>query len=306
MENKSWKKLTAHGKSEDSELLCALLSLFDDGLMIEDYSDLSPEERYGELLDEDIERADRTRCAVSVFLPEECDLAAAAAELRERLAALAVTAEVTTELVREEDWAENWKQYYHPIRIGRVTVVPAWEDYTPAEGERILRIDPGTAYGTGTHETTRMAMELVDEELTAGERFLDIGCGSGILSLLAAKLDASFCAAYDLDPEAVRVTRENIEKEGYRNIVCGVSDLLDAVDLSGGKYDFMAANIVADILIRMAPSAPSVLKEGGKLAVSGILAPHRERVREAIEQAGFTFLREKKVNDWHAMLFRRN
>lgn len=306
MEEKEWNKLTLRGKTADGENLCAILSMLDPGLLIEDYSDLTGDSPYGEVLCGEMAEKDPTLFAVSVFLPAERPLIEATSFVRERLSDSGITASVEVEGVREEDWAENWKKYYHPIRVGRVTVVPAWQEYQASPGERILRMDPGTAFGTATHESTRMVMEFLDEEIHGGERFLDIGCGSGILSLAASRLGASFCAAYDLDPEAVRVTARNIEADGAGNILCGVSDLLQSVDRSGGAYDFMAANIVADVLLRMAPSAKEVLRLGGLMAVSGVLSARAEEVRSGICKENFTFIREKRENDWVAMLFRRN
>ena len=305
MEAVEWTKLTLVGKSADVEALTAVMSLLDEGLLIEDFSDLTADSPYGEVLSDELAAADREGCAVSVFLPADRSVAEAAAFVRERLAAAGIAAALTTEGLREEDWAENWKQYYHPIPFGRLTVVPAWEEYTPREDELILRMDPGTAFGTATHESTHMMIEFLTEELTGGERVVDVGCGSGILALCARLLGASLCRAYDLDPEAVRVARKNIADSGLSAVTADESDLLASVDASDGPYDFMAANIVADILLRLAPDAPPYIKEGGLLAVSGILSARADEVREGIAAAGFTFLREKREGDWFAMLFRR-
>lgn len=305
MEAVEWIKLTLVGRSEDAEVLSAVMSMLDEGLLIEDLSDLSADSPYGEVLSDELAAADRTACAVSVFLPADRPIAEAAAFVRERVAAVGLAAEVVTEGIREEDWAENWKRYYHPIPFGPLTVVPAWEDYTPAEGERILRMDPGTAFGTATHESTHMMIEFLCEEITGGERVVDVGCGSGILALAARLLGADSAAAYDLDPEAVRVAKKNILDSGLDRVTAEVSDLLGSVDLSGGPYDFMAANIVADILLRLAPLAPPYIKEGGLLAVSGVLSARADEVREGISRAGFRFLREKREGDWFAMLFGR-
>ena len=138
-----WIKLSLVGKQTDVEILTAVISMIDNGVMIEDYSDVSTDGLYGALIDESILNADKTKATVSVFLPAERSLSEAKAFLSERISTLALDATVTTEGMCEEDWAEAWKKYYHPIRIGRITVVPAWEEYTPADGELILRMDPG-------------------------------------------------------------------------------------------------------------------------------------------------------------------
>ena len=190
--NNEWIKLTLRGKKEDEEPLCAMMSMVANGLMIEDYSDITTDGLYGALIDEAILNADKTHIAVSVFLPAEQSPAESIAFLKERLEASAIEADITTEGMKEEDWAEAWKQYYHPIPLGRVTVVPAWEEYTPKENEAVIRMDPGMAFGTGTHETTRLVMMVMQEALQGGERVLDIGTGSGILSLCASKLGLPF------------------------------------------------------------------------------------------------------------------
>lgn len=307
MATAEWTQLTLTGRSEDTELLVAILSMVDEGVLIEDFSDLTADSPYGEVLSDELAAADRTRVRVSVFLPTASSSPAeAAAFVRSRLADGGIEATLTLDGIREEDWAENWKQYYHPIPFGRLTVVPAWEDYTPREGELILRMDPGTAFGTATHESTHMMIEFLDEEIKGGERVVDVGCGSGILALAARLLGAESAEAFDLDPEAVRVAKKNIADAGLSGVTAEVSDLLSAVKAPEGGYDFMAANIVADILLRLAPDAPAVLKPHGLMAVSGILSARADEVREGIAAAGFTFLREKREGDWFAMLFRRS
>lgn len=300
-----WTKLSAKGRTEELEQIAAVMSMLDNGLMIEDFSDVTTDGVYGDLIDESILNADRTHGTVSIFVPAEKSVAEYALFLRERFAALGMAVTLSTEGMREEDWAESWKQYYKPIPLGKVTVVPAWMEYTPAAGEAIIRMDPGMAFGTGTHETTRLVMRFMQDVLPTGARVLDLGCGSGILSLCASKLGASFCAAYDIDPVAVRVARENIAADGAANIVCGVSDLLGSVDLDGGRYDFVVANIVADVIIRLLPDVGRYMTENGRMIVSGIISPRADEVRTAIAANGFRLLEERQENDWLAILIER-
>lgn len=300
-----WIKLSLVGKQEDVEILTAVISMIENGVMIEDYSDVSTDGLYGALIDESILNADKTKATVSVFLSAERSLAEAKAFLYERIATLGLDATVTTEGMCEEDWAEAWKKYYHPIRIGRVTVVPAWEEYTPAEGERILRMDPGMAFGTGTHETTRLVMEMLSEEIAGGERLLDVGTGSGILALCAAKLGAGACYAYDIDPVAVRVAKENVEKDGATNVFCGIADLLSGVDRTE-PYDFVVANIVADIILRLLPDLGDVMKTGARAILSGIIGERVTEIRASVAENGFTLVREASERDWYALLIQKN
>ena len=302
----NWTKLTVSGKTLDLDNITAVMSMLDNGLMIEDYSDFSFSGMYGELVDDSILNADRDTVRVSLFVPEDKSVVEYKEYVETRLSALGVEGEIALEGMNEDDWAESWKQYYKPIPLGRVTIVPAWEKYDAKEGEIIVRMDPGMAFGTGTHETTRLVMRIMQDEIRGGERLLDVGTGSGILSICASKLGARSCNAYDIDPVAVKVAKENAKDGGCDNITVGVSDLLAGVDLSGGKYDFCVANIVADIIIRMMPDIPDYLNEGAPLILSGIIAPRADEVREAVKANGFTIIREEQENDWLAILARRS
>ena len=300
----TWTKITVTGNIKDLDGIVAVMSMLDNGLMIEDYSDFSLNGMYGELVDESILNADRETVKVSLFVPEERNPLEYKEFLETRLPALNINGEISLEGMNEDDWAESWKQYYKPVPLGRVTVVPAWEKYEAKEGEIIVRMDPGMAFGTGTHETTRLVIRLMQDELKGGERLLDVGTGSGILSICASKLGAKTCNAYDIDPVAVKVARDNALADGCHNITVGVSDLLRGVDLSEGKYDFCVANIVADIIIRMLPDVKDYVKEGAPLILSGIIGERADEVREAVIKNGFTVEKEIKENDWVGMLVR--
>nr|MBE6544596.1 50S ribosomal protein L11 methyltransferase [Oscillospiraceae bacterium] len=300
----SWTKITVTGNVKDLDDIVAVMSMLDNGLMIEDYSDFSLNGMYGELVDESILNADRETVKVSLFVPEERNPLEYKEFLETRLPALGVKGDISLEGMNEDDWAESWKQYYKPVPLGKVTIVPAWEKYEAKDGEVIIRMDPGMAFGTGTHETTRLVIRLMQDELRGGERLLDVGTGSGILSICASKLGAKSCNAYDIDPVAVKVARENAEADGCTNITVGVSDLLRGVDLSGGKYDFCVANIVADIIIRMLPDIKSYLKAGSPLILSGIIGDRAEEVRAAVTKNGFNVEKEINENDWVGMLVR--
>lgn len=300
----TWTKITVTGKTEDLDGIVAVMSMLDNGLMIEDFSDFSLNGMYGELVDESILNADKTTVKVSLFVPEERNPAEYNEFLMARLPALGIDAKVSAEGICEDDWEESWKQYYKPVPLGKVTIVPAWEKYDARPDEIVIRMDPGMAFGTGTHETTRLVIRLMQDVLVGGERVLDVGTGSGILSICASKLGAAHCNAYDIDPVAVKVARENVKDDGCTNITVGVSDLLRDVDLSGGKYDFCVANIVADIIIRMLPDISKYLKQGSPLILSGIIGERADEVREAVISHGFTVEREINENDWVGMLVR--
>lgn len=306
MEQKNeWTKLTASADRGELEAITAVMSMIDNGLMIEDYSDIPLDGMYGTLVDESILSADRSRIAVSVFIPAERSVGDAVAFLRERFSASGITATLSLEGVDEQDWAESWKQYYHPVPIGRVTVVPSWQEYSPSDGELVVRMDPGMAFGSGTHETTRLAVLLLQQAISGGETVLDVGCGSGILSIASSKLGAGACYAYDIDPVAVRVARENVLADGAENVFCDVSDLLCQVKAPSGGFDIAVANIVADILLRLAPDIGSYLHRGSAYIVSGIIASRLDDVRREMLSRGFAEERVISENDWYACLFRR-
>ena len=301
---RAWTKITVTGNTRDLDGIVAVMSMLDNGLMIEDYSDFSLNGMYGELVDESILNADRDIVRVSLFVPEERNPLEYREFLQTRLPALGIEGEISLEGMNEDDWAESWKQYYKPVPLGKVTIVPAWEEYEAKDGEVIIRMDPGMAFGTGTHETTRLVIRLMQDEELSGKRVLDVGTGSGILSICASKLGAKSCNAYDIDPMAVKVARENCIADGCDNITVGVSDLLRGVDLSGGKYDFCVANIVADIIIRMLPDVKDYVLTGAPLILSGIIGERADEVREAVIKNGFTVEKEIKENDWVGMLVR--
>ena len=294
-----WTQVKVTVKLERLDDLVAIMSMVSNNLQIEDYSDIDLKTCYGDLIDESILNADKTIAAVSVYLPAERSVAECLAFLRERFAdANLADAKIELVGVNEEDWANSWKAYYKPIKIGeRLVIVPAWEKYTPAEGELIVRMDPGMAFGTGTHETTRLVIKLLETYTKEGCRMLDVGTGSGILAICASKLGAGECRAYDIDPMAVRVANENIKDSGLSNITCEVSDLLRQVDKSQ-PYDLICANIVADIIIRMTPDVGELMHKDTVLLASGIIMERSDDVVECFEKHGFRIVERLEENGW--------
>ena len=279
--------------------LTAIMSMVSNNLQIEDYSDIDLKTCYGDLIDESILNADKTVASVSVYLPAERSVPECIAFLRERFAETNLTdAKIETVGVNEEDWANSWKAYYKPIKIGKkLVIVPAWEKYEPLEGELIVRMDPGMAFGTGTHETTRLVIQMLENYTKPGCRMLDVGTGSGILAICASRLGAGECKAYDIDPMAVRVANENIKDSGLTNITCEVSDLLKGADKSK-PYDLICANIVADIIIRMTPDVGAFMHEDTVLLASGIIAERADDVISCFEAHGFKIVEQLTDNGW--------
>ena len=302
----NWTQLRVGIATSDIERTAAIMSMLDNGIMIEDYSDIEEglNTVYGDLIDESILNADKSKGAVSIYIPDDKNYNDYVAFLKERFAAEGIEAKLELIGVDEEEWSTAWKKYYKPIKIGeKIVIVPAWEKYEAEPNEIVVRMDPGMAFGTGTHETTRLVCGLIEKYLVPGQRMLDVGTGSGILAICASKLGAGECFAYDIDPVAVRVARENCKDNGCDNITCDVSDLLSSVDVSGGLYDFAVANIVADIIIRMAPDIGAYMKKGAYLITSGIIERYADGVRKAMTANGFTLVTEAMESDWVAMVY---
>ena len=280
----------------------AVMNMVSNYLQIEDYSDIDLKTCYGDLIDEAILNADKTVAYVSVYQSADGGVADTLVFLRERFDTVGIKAEISVSGVNEEDWANSWKAYYKPIKIGeRIVIVPAWEKYSASPEEIVVRMDPGMAFGTGTHETTRLVIKLLEKYVKNGVRVADVGCGSGILAICASKLGAGECKAYDIDPVAVKVANENIKDSGLTNVTCEVSDLLKQVDQSGGAYDVICANIVADIIIRMMPDVGALMDENSVILASGIIVERSEDVISGFEQHGFKIVERIDENGWCAL-----
>lgn len=301
METKNWICIRASAKREYLDTLIAVMSMVDNALMIEDFSDVEQDLDgvYGDLIDEELLARDRTTAAVSAYVPEEKSPREAELYVRARLAECGVEAEVTCFGVCEEDWADSWKKYYKPIKTGkRLVIVPVWETYDAQPGELTVLMDPGMAFGTGTHETTRLCATLLEQYVTPGCSVLDVGCGSGILAICASKLGAEDCFACDIDPVAVRIAGENTTLNHTDNVTCAVSDLLR--DVPPKKYDVCVANIVADVIIRMAPDVGNCMQEDGVLIVSGIIEERADEVTAVLQANGFSVVDSRRENGWYA------
>lgn len=301
----SWTQIRVECELKALDTVAAVMSMVDNGLMIEDYSDVTEGMNaiYGELLDEEIKNKDKNRAAVSVYLSEHRNVPETVYMLTTRFASLGIEVKIETKGMDETDWANCWKKYYKPVMIGKnIVIVPMWEEYTPKATDVVVRMDPGMAFGTGTHETTALCAEFIEKYISNGVRALDVGTGSGILAILASKLGAGSVDALDIDANAVKVAQENCEQNGVTNVTCRQSDLIRSAT---GKYDFISANIVADIIIRMAENVGDFLKDDGLLVVSGIIEAQAEQVVNVFDGKGFELIDKLDKNDWNAFVFKK-
>ena len=307
-------ELTVHTASEGSELVAdAMWEHTPHGVTVCDANDIIALQKdstvFWDYMDENLapERDVLVKC---YFEPEVADgeISALMRELVERkeLAGGAIdfgTLESARREIEGDDWIDVWKSHFRPLHIGeRVVVVPAWIDYTVEAGEIVVTLDSNMAFGTGEHETTSMCLEFLQDVLKEGDVVIDVGCGSGILGIAAAKLGAGLCYLTDLDPVAVESAKHNAQKNGVQNCIVAHSDLLADSSVKG---DVVLANITADVLARLAPSVPANLKAGGALILSGIICERLDFVKEKYAAAGFTVEEERRKGEWYALLLRK-
>lgn len=305
----TWQEVTIRVNREAEEVVSNLLiELGSQGVAIADSADyVGQEDRYGEIFPE-VEQNDTV--AITAYYPDTLDLAEVTSALKERLAELegmgllASPAKLSSQTLDEEDWAENWKKYYEPTRITHdLTIVPSWTDYEPTTGEKVIRLDPGMAFGTGTHPTTKMSLFALSQVLRGGEMVLDVGTGSGVLSIASSLLGAKEIYAYDLDEVAVRVAQENIDlNSNTDNIHVSANDLLNGITQ---EADVIVANILADILVNLVEDAYRLVKDKGYLIMSGIIADKLDMVVAATQEAGFFLETHLIQGEWNALVFKK-
>lgn len=277
------------------------------GIYIEDYSDLENsawEIAHIDLIDEDLIKQDRDNAIIHIYI-SECDNAAEALEfLKERLTAEKIPFTVGAIGVDDTDWNENWKKYFHPIEIGeKLAVVPTWENYENKEGRTVLSIDPGAAFGTGTHATTSLCLEMLQSKVNTNTKMLDIGCGSGILALSSVLLGAQSAIGVDIDAQSVKTAKENAEI----NKITDKTEFIvgDLADKISGKYDVICANIVADVIIRLLPDVAQFMTENATLIISGIIDIRKDDVLSSVAENNFTVTQECYKDNWCAFALER-
>jgi ribosomal protein L11 methyltransferase len=314
----NWVEVTVHTTTEGSEIVANALEMVGaGGAVIEDKADIARYQRDEgdwDYIDDEIGSRMAEDVLVKSYLPDDARIPESLTLLRQSLAEIAAmdlgslpvgTLAVETRGVNEEDWANNWKKYYKPFAVGsRLWVRPQWEQAQVPEGRVPIVMDPGMAFGTGTHETTFMCMELLEDYVRPGALVYDIGCGTGILAIAALRLGAKHAVAVDRDPVCVSAVHNNMALNGIdeQKLTVELGNLLDEQD---GQRDVLVANIIADVIILMAGDGWEHIKPGGVMIASGIIKEKEADVRLALQNTGFTIEQAKHKGEWVAIAARK-
>lgn len=301
-----WNEITARVPSARIDDAAAIANMtVPYGIYIEDYSDLlegAREIAHIDLIDEDLLKKDRTQALIHIYLPAEENPAEALSFLRERFKAAGIDYYIDELKIKDEDYVNGWKKYFKKTAVGdRLLICPAWEEAEDT-GRAVLKIDPGAAFGTGTHATTSMCLRLLCRYVRPGATVLDIGCGSGILSAAAALLGAQSCTGVDIDETAVKVAEQTAKLNGIEHKCRFFKG--DAVRDVTGRFDIIAANIVADVIIGLSGKIEPLLSEDGLFICSGIIEQRGEEVKAALTGCGMTIVEQLKTDNWFAFACR--
>lgn len=312
-----WNKLTIETTTAAEDMLSyELQEMGIEGVEIEDHVPLSEEDRkimYVDLLPDEIAPDDGT-AKISCYVDEKDDLDAVVAKIRDKIEELSAfmpmgTGKITFDVTEEEDWINNWKVFFKPFRLDdNIVIKPTWETLTDQkEGDIVIEIDPGTAFGSGSHETTKLCISQLKKYMKKDTELLDVGTGSGILSIIGLKLGAAHAVATDIDPNAIRATEENFEinhvsdgqAEVFQVNILDEKEAAGFYEKNGGKqYDIIVANILADVIIPLSGIVSPLLKEDGVFITSGIINTMEEAVKEAMLSNHFEILEINHMKDW--------
>lgn len=315
-----WNKFRLKTTTEAEDIVSSMLmDLGIQGVEIEDKIPLTQsdkEQMFVDILPQT--EADDGVAYLSFYLEPEEDKEKILSDVRKELEEMSAYVNVGECLIEESetedvDWVNNWKQYFHQFYVDDVLIIPSWEDVKPEDEDKmIIHIDPGTAFGTGMHETTQLCIRQIRKYVTENTKILDVGCGSGILGMLALKFGAKYSVGTDLDPCAIDATHENMEvngisKDRYEVMIGNIIDDKEVQDKAGYEcYDIVAANILADVLVELTPVVVNQIKKGGIYITSGIIDDKEETVVEAVKKAGLEVLDVTYQGEWVCVTARKN
>ena len=314
-----WNKFRIKTTTEAEDIVCSsLMDLGIQGVEVEDKIPLTQREKEQMFVDILPEIDVDDVAYISFYLEEDEDKEKMLQAVREELKEIGTYVNVGSMEIEESqtedvDWVNNWKQYFHQFTIDDVLIIPSWEDVQPEDEDKmIIHIDPGTAFGTGMHETTQLCIRQIKKYVTEDTEILDVGCGSGILGMLALKFGAKHSTGTDLDPCAIDATHENMDVNGisrdqYRVMIGNIIDDKEVQDQVGyEKYDIVAANILADVLVPLTPVIVHQMKKGAYYITSGILDVKEEVVKEAVQKAGLTLVEVTRQGEWVCVTARKD
>ena len=302
-----WTEISVEVNASDIDEAAAIANMtVPYGIYIEDYSQLEQEVleiAHIDLIDEELLKTDRTRAKIHIYIDPEDNIDEAVSFLKERLSASGIAYTLDLSNVKEDDWLNNWRKFFKPMPVGeKLLINPSWFTDTDPDGRAVLNIDPGLAFGTGKHETTRLCMEALERYVTGGEKVLDVGCGSGILGIAAVLLGAESAFGVDIDEMAVRTANENAEVNKVADRFTAIAgDLVDKVD---GKYDIVVANIVADAIISLSAHVGAFMKDDAVYIVSGIIDTRANDVINAVKDI-FEIVEENTLGGWYCFVLKQ-
>ena len=315
-----WNQFRLKTTTEAEDIVSSMLAdLGIEGVQIEDKIPLTQSDKEQMFVDILPDMPEDDGCAyLTFYLDEEVDKHEMLLKVRQELEEMRSYLNVGDCTIEESqtedvDWVNNWKQYFHQFYIDDILVIPSWENVEAKDSDKmVIHIDPGTAFGTGMHETTQLCIRQLKKYVTEDTEILDVGCGSGILGMLALKFGAKHSVGTDLDPCAIDATYENMDNNGisrdqYEVIIGNIIDDKEVQDKVGyEKYDIVAANILADVLVPLTPVIIHQLKKGGIYITSGIIEDKEEVVVEAVKKAGLEVLEVNHQGEWVSVTARKN
>ena len=316
-----WLEITIETTSDGIDPVCgALMNAGINGFVIEDESEfhdfLEENRKIWDYVDEELLKSKQKPTCVKVYVTKNAAGSDLMHQIQQELAALSVrdpdhqfgSLTISSDQLCEEDWEENWKQYFHPLKVGKhILIQPEWEPIQAETDRVVFTINPGMSFGTGSHDTTRLCIEAIEEFTNPGCSVLDLGCGSGILSIIALMLGARCADAVDIDPNAVNIAYENAARNGIGKEKYTVSagnilqDQKMQEEFARKKYDLVVANIVADVIIPLTPLAQRFVEPDGVFIASGIILPRAQQVQRQIEKY-FRIIEIREQNDWAAII----